>query len=141
MASLLCAFEKDGYGKLVLLADGVAGLEDDLRSSCGFGKEFLRVFGGDVIVALRSGRVGDLSASFEDDFRIDRLDLRRVLSLGLDGSASRSRGPSRSLLRSPSRSRTFVGIFDSGGHAKFKGGPSNVNVGSVNSWSMNTYGR
>ena len=75
MASLLCALEKEGYGRVVLLPCGVLGLEEDRRSSSGLGNEFLRMSGGVVMVALRSGRVGDLSVSFDDDFLVDLDDL------------------------------------------------------------------
>lgn len=86
-ASLLCAFEKLGYGRLILLAPGDD--EEALRSSSGMGTD-VRRFGG-VFGVVRV--VEDLSRSLEDDLRVDLVDLCRLclgaaslsLSLALEG--------------------------------------------------------
>ena len=91
-----------------MLPRGVVGLEVDRRSSSGLGNEFFLLLGGVVIVALRSGRLGDLSLSLVVDLRAALDDLWRGLSLDLGGSVSRS----RSLSRSRSFSRSLVGMMD-----------------------------
>ena len=73
MASLLCALEKDGYGRLVLLPFGDIG--DTLRSNSGMGNDDLRLVGGGVWLELRSGVAEIFACSFDDDFR----DARDVL--------------------------------------------------------------
>ncbi len=101
IASLLCAFEKDGYGRLVLLPFGE--LEETRRSNSGIGSEDLRIArGGGLWLQLRSGVAIVLTWSFDDDFRDDLEDLWRGLSFDLGVS------PSRSL----SFSRTFEGILE-----------------------------
>lgn len=68
-ASLLCAFEKLGYGKLALLALG--GVDEALRSCSGMGMEVRRLAG--VLGVVRV--VEDLSRSLDDDLRTGRADL------------------------------------------------------------------
>ena len=59
-SSLLCAFEKEGYGKLVLLPRGEA--EESPLSTSGTGKDALLLeVAGDVLVEPRSGGVAALS--------------------------------------------------------------------------------
>ena len=84
-ASLLCALEKDGYAKLVLLAIGVSVV--GRFSNSGTGIDALRGLGdGDALVDLRSGGVEALST-----LRDDRLDLCLFsFDLGVSGSLSRS---------------------------------------------------
>ena len=82
-ASLLCALEKEGYGKLVLLAFGDA--DEDLRSSSGMGMDVRRLEGvlGEVSV------VEDFRRSLEVDLRTEREDLCRFSRGILSLSASR----------------------------------------------------
>lgn len=82
-ASLLCALEKDGYGKLVLLALGET--DEALGSTSGTGMDVLRLVGvlGEVRVAE------DLSRSLDEDLRADREDLCRFSRGTLSLSASR----------------------------------------------------
>lgn len=95
-ASLLCAFENEGYGKLVLLPSGE--FDSVLLSTSGIGTDDRRLVVGESVVELRSS-VGDvLSTSLRDE----RIDLWRGLSLDLGESASRSF----------SLSRIFEGIVD-----------------------------
>ena len=82
-ASLLCALEKDGYGKLVLLALGEA---DEARgSTSGTGMDVLRLVG--VLGEVRI--VEDLRRSLDEDLRVDREDLCRFSRGTLSFSASR----------------------------------------------------
>jgi len=99
-ASLLCALEKDGYGRLVLLPFGE--MEDTRRSNSGIGSEDLRLVGGGLWLELRSGVVEVLGWSFDEDFRDDRED--RCRGLSLDFGVSTSLSFSRT-------SRTFEGIL------------------------------
>ena len=82
-ASLLCALEKDGYGRLVLLALGEA--DEGRCSTSGIGMEVRRLVGvlGEVRV------VEDLRRSLEDDLRVDREDLCRFSRGSLSLSPSR----------------------------------------------------
>lgn len=74
IASLLCALEKDGYGRLVLLAFGET--EGPRRSNSGIGSEDLRLAReGGLWLELRSGVAEVLTWSFDDDFRDDLEDL------------------------------------------------------------------
>lgn len=75
--------EKDGYGKLVLLALGEA--DEALGSTSGTGMDVLRLVGvlGEVRVAE------DLSRSLDEDLRADREDLCRFSRGTLSLSASR----------------------------------------------------
>jgi len=68
-ASLLCAFEKLGYGKLVLLAFG--GVDEALRFSSGTGIEVRRLVGGLGVVRV----VEDLRRSLDEVLRDERVDL------------------------------------------------------------------
>lgn len=59
-ASLLCSFEKEGYGRLVLLPSGEA--DESCLSSSGTGIDaLLLVVVGDGLVEPRSGGVAALS--------------------------------------------------------------------------------
>lgn len=93
IASLLCALEKDGYAKLVLLAirESVVGR----LSNSGIGIDALRGLGaGEVLVDLRSGGVEALSTLRDErlglclDFSFDlgvSESLSLSLSLGFEG--------------------------------------------------------
>lgn len=68
-ASLLCALEKLGYGKLVLLSFG--GVDEAFRACSGMGIEVRRLVVGLEVVRV----VEDLRRSLDDDLRTDRVDL------------------------------------------------------------------
>ena len=99
IASLLCALEKDGYAKLVLLGIGESVAE--CLSESGTGIDALRGLGaGEVLVEVRAGGVEALSVLRDDlldlclDFSFDlgvpeplafSLSLSRSLSFILEG--------------------------------------------------------
>ena len=99
-ASLLCALEKDGYGRCVLLPLGE--IEGIRRSSSGIGNEDLRLVGGGLWLEMRSGVAELLGWSFDEDLRDDRED--RCLDLSFDLGVSASLSLSRT-------SRAFEGML------------------------------